>query len=55
MNAPAPLGDPRRSAAAGPPRQRQHVLLAALLGGLRFAAMAVVGVLGVWLLVLLFG
>lgn len=55
MNTPAPLdaspalGEPRR------PRPSLQRLVGVLLSWLRFAAMAIVGMLGVWLLVLLFG
>jgi len=45
----------RASAPAGPRRHWPARLGDVLLSWLRFAAMALVGMLGVWLLVLLFG
>ena len=57
MNTPAPHGSsPRAStpALSRRPRPATQRLAGILLGWLRFTAMAVVGVLGVWLLVLLF-
>jgi hypothetical protein len=57
MNAPVAPNERRPSAPAGPQRRRARAsrLVATLLGWLRFTAMALVGMLGVWLLVLLFG
>ena len=56
MTAPAPHASLAPTSAPARRRQRHARRIAgALLDGLRFAAMAVVGVLGVWLLVLLFG
>jgi hypothetical protein len=57
MTTPAPLDARRRSTlgASHRPRRQARRLVGILLDGLRFAAMAVVGMLGVWLLVLLFG
>jgi hypothetical protein len=58
MNAPAPHASVQRvSAPRASPRARPRAdrLFGVLLGWLRFAAMALVGMLGVWLLVLLFG
>lgn len=54
MTPPVSLGA-RRPSARGRPRPPGQRLIGVLLGWLRFAAMAVVGMLGVWLLVLLFG
>jgi hypothetical protein len=55
MNTPAPLGARRPSTPGVPRRPLAQRLVGVLLGWLRFAAMAVVGMVGVWLLVLLFG
>ena len=56
MTPPAPPASLERASAADEPRRRRPApLVRVLLDWLRFAAMAVVGMLGVWLLVLLFG
>ena len=55
MTPPPPASLERASTVDEPRRRRPAPLVRVLLDWLRFAAMAVVGMLGVWLLVLLFG